>query len=229
MSQHWYVLLASARKLLLLDGSLASAKEIQIDPKDASSEFETISDFALVLKPIDFKASSMTSTNTQLAVIVNGSQLKVFDLELEDGKAAKSGEVSLEKQEDVLRQEYLIGFVKPSFICLVHLWENPIEEDEDEQSEQKVAGKNYLYSMTKTGAIKKLSENTMVIDGEEDEHFFSIDQIRVHLLNGVEGGKPFLSIVVASPATKSYESISLPTDKKALIKQVDLEDGATIE
>lgn len=234
MATCYYLLLTGARSLALLDCEFVSITELKSEFADLAANFESINDFALVIRPDDLKSSSATASinaDSQVAAIFDGATVVVFDLSLKNGEIKKKFDVKLDDNEDILRKEFFLNFIIPDYFCIIKLWED--HQITEEEHSIDISFSTAIYSSL--SAAKSKARMFETNNELENEQVTSIDQLKLFMLNSFDGNKPILNIFFTTPSTHSYDVISLTIekDKKATTKahtnEVKFDDDQVIK
>lgn len=232
MATCYYLLLTGARSLAILDCEFGGVTELKSEFAELAANFESINDFALVIRPDDLKSSSATASinaDSQVAAIFDCSSVVVFDLSLKTGEIKKKLETKLEENEDILRSEFFLNFIRPDFFCIVKLWEEHHITEEEQSIEIRYTTSIYSsLSVSGTKSKPKIFEQNTDLEFSQGEQVTSIDALKLFMLNGNDGVKPILNLLFTTPSTQGYEIINLP-EKKASIAEGKFEEGQVIK
>lgn len=161
-----------------------------------------------------------------MAFVVDGTGVKLYDMvdQPKSIELKKKGDSIIALEDNVIRQEHFLNFVRPDVVCVVSLWEEDITEDHSESADE-IKGRRFILFMDKN-RLKKQSDS--IIDFSDSEHIPSLDEMKVFMLNGREGAKEILNIFFSSPSASSFEKIAMP-DKKATFEENSFDNDKTIE
>lgn len=233
-ANHLYLLQTSAKELAIVDSTFTEKIDIKSTSIDPESKFKTINDFAFVLRTEDLKSSKATSSSnadSQIAVVLDGSLVRVFDCTLSSGELIKKCDWEMKSEDGNLREEFLISFLKPEFFYLVRLWEeeNEVDEEEDKYEPSVVNSNTTIVNAGATKKPAKIYEAAAEVELPNHELVRSLDQVKFFLLSGIDNAKPNLNFFYTSPIANSYTVVTLPTEKKANVTDCEFEDNMTIE
>lgn len=162
-----------------------------------------------------------------MVIVLGDTVAKLFDLNLETGVIKKKAEYVIEQQGIIIRREFFVSFLRFDSFCLVRLWEEEIEGDEEIQVEYEIKAKKIVLNFVQKGKrLEKNNEN--MIDCLDGEYHSSIDDLKVFMINSWKGEEECLNIFYPSVSVKDCEVLE-SVRNKIKSTHVKLGDGKTIE
>jgi hypothetical protein len=162
-----------------------------------------------------------------VVIVLGDTVAKLFDLNLEAGVIKKKAEYVIEQQGSIIRREFFVNFLRFDSFCLVRLWEEEIEGEQENQVEYEIQGKKLILNFLQKGKrIEKNIENK--IDCLDGEYHSSIDDLKVFMINSWKGKEEVLNIFYPNVSVKDYEVFE-SVGNKIKSTHVKLGDGKTIE
>lgn len=231
MQSHWYALQITARDIVLLDESFSDKIILKEDMVNLSQAYNSITDFALSVKQVDNNPNQTATFNgdCQLAVVYDETQVFGFECVTSSGETKKKLEFKLDKEDELERREVYLGFIKPDNLYVAKLYEEHQTDSTDEDDAQKrISIQKIVLALNLKDKKQKLQETIEELEFGTDEHVFSIDQLKVHLVNSIDGSKQNLNVAIASPKASSYEILNAD-GKKLVTIDGKFEENKTIE
>lgn len=231
MQSHWYALQTTARDIVLLDESFSDKVVLKDDLVNLSQAYSSITDFALSVKLVDNNPNQTATFNgdCQLAIVFDETQVFGFECITSSGDTKKKLEFKIDKEDELERREIFLGFIKPDNLYVANLYEEHQTDSADEDdAEKRISIQKIVLALNLKDKKQKLQETHEELEFDKDEHILSIDQLKVHFVQSIDGNMQNLNVVIASPKTSSYEILNAD-GKKLVTNDGEFEDNKTIE